>query len=187
MTAGTYKQAHSWRFDCRNVTSLESVNGILSPLLFAATSNRSLHVLDAVSGSICRTIENSHGRSIHSIALPQPSVYAQLDQASYNVFATAAADNCINIWDLRAPTVSLRFTGHTNRRESVQIALSPCLRFLACGSEAKSALLIDLRTGAEVVKYTGYRDVVAGVAFHPLSPQLATAAYDGSVKFYSSP
>ena len=83
--------------------------------------------------------------------------------------------------------MAFRYTGHTNRRESVQIALSPCLRFMICGSEDKSAILVDLRTGNDLVKYTGYRDVVSGVAFHPLSPQVATATYDGSLKFYCSP
>ena len=123
---------------------------------------------------------------MHSIALPQPSVYVQLDQSAYNVFATAATDNCVSVWDLRAPSVCVRYTAHTNRRESVQCALSPCLRYLACGSEDKCAHLVDLRTGAELAKYTGYRDVVSAVAFHPLSPQIATAAYDGTIKFYCS-
>ena len=127
-----------------------------------------------------------HERSIHCIALPQPSVFAQLDQAAYNTFATASMDNSILVWDLRAPTVTYRYTAHVNRREHVRCALSPCLRYMACGSEDKTARLVDLRTGGELMRFTGARDVVSDVAFHPITAQLAVASYDGGVKFYCS-
>ena len=184
---GSYRRAHEWSFsDAKSVTALANINSVLSPLLFSATSDRKLHVLDAARGAVVRSIEASHERAIHCIALPQPSVYAQLDASSYNVFATAAMDNCIVIWDIRSPSVAGRFTGHVNRREHVRCALSPCLRYLACGSEDKAARLVDLRTVTEVTRYTGHRDVVSDAAFHPISAQLATSSYDGSVKFYCS-
>ena len=135
---------------------------------------------------VARSIPGAHDRAIHCIALPQPSVYAQLDQSAYNTFATAAMDNSVLVWDLRSPVVAFRYTDHTNRRENVECALSPCLRYLACGSEDKSARLVDLRTGRGLAKYTGFRDVVSAVAFHPLAPQVAVASYDGSLKFYCS-
>jgi len=184
---GSYRRVHKWSFsDAKSVTALANINSVLSPLLLSATSDRKLHVLDAARGAVVRSIEASHERAIHCIALPQPSVYAQLDASSYNLFATAAMDNCIVIWDIRSPSVAGRFTGHVNRREHVRCALSPCLRYLACGSEDKAARLVDLRTVTEVTRYTGHRDVVSDAAFHPISAQLATSSYDGSVKFYCS-
>jgi WD40 repeat protein len=71
-----------------------------------------------------------------------------------------------------------------NRRERVGVALSPCLRFLATGSEDKSARIVDLVSGSELVKLTGFRDVVSSVAFNPLHPQLAAASFEGGIKFY---
>jgi len=184
---GSYKRAHEWVFPgTKAVTALASVNSTLSPLQFCATSDRNFHVLDAVRGTISRTIDTPHERSIHCIALPQPSVYAQLDQSAYNTFATVSMDNSILIWDLRAPAVTYRYCSHVNRREHVRCALSPCLRYMACGSEDKTARLVDLRTGEELMRYTGARDVVSDVAFHPVTAQLAVASYDGSVKFYCS-
>ena len=116
------KRLHSSRFlqgsaplvvpRLQSVTAIRCVNSVLSPLLFCASSDRSLHVCDTVSGSVTRSIPGAHDRAIHCIALPQPSVYAQLDQAAYNVFATAAMDNSVLVWDLRSPTVGLRYTGH---------------------------------------------------------------------------
>ena len=35
-----------------------------------------------------------------------------------------------------------------------------------------------------MAKLTGHKDVVSGVAFNPIFPQLATCSYDGSVRFY---
>jgi WD40 repeat protein len=37
-----------------------------------------------------------------------------------------------------------------------------------------------------VAKLTGYhRDVVTGVAFHPIHPQLITGSYDGTIKCFT--
>lgn len=68
-----------------------------------------------------------------------------------------------------------------------KIAFSPCLRYLSTGSEDKSARIIDIRTGKELVKLLGHKDVVTSVAFNPLTAQLATCSYDGQVKFYIEP
>ena len=78
-----------------------------------------------------------------------------------------------------------RYTSHVNRREPVQAAVSPCLRYIASGSEDRTARVVDVRTGREMAKLAGqHGDVVSSVAFHPLTAQLATASYDGTVKFY---
>ena len=113
--------------------------------------------------------------------------YLKVHVEAYNLFATAATDNVVSLWDLRAPSVVFRYSGHLNRRECVSIALSPCLRFLATGSEDRSARIVDVRGGKEIAKLQGHRDVVSGVAFNPLFPQLATCSFDGSVKFYVDP
>lgn len=80
-----------------------------------------------------------------------------------------------------------RYNSHINRRESITIALSPCLRYLATGSEDRTARIVDLRGGREIVKLPGHKDVVSGVAFNPLFPQLATCSFDGTVRFYVDP
>lgn len=64
------------------------------------------------------------------------------------------------------------------------------LLLLLKGSEDKTARIYDIRTGKELAKLGGgglHRDVVSSVAFNPLFPQLATASYDGTVKFFIDP
>ena len=156
---------------------------------------------------MARDIASPHDKSVHHIALPTPSVHAPHLLDAYNMFATSAIDNLIVLWDIRfcflaliwncfyhyalvvrAPRSVARYGGHVNRREPVQAAVSPCLRYLATGSEDKSVRMVDLRTGRELLKLAGlHSDVVSAVAFHPLKAQLASVSYDGTVKFYKDP
>lgn len=148
-----------------------------------------LHVLDASTGSTARTLDVSacHDRSIHRICLPSPSLHSSVPLSNYSMFATAAIDNSILLWDLRAPSCTGRYTSHVNRREAIGCAISPCLRFLATGSEDKTARLVDLRMLQDLSRLGGHRDVVSDVAFNPLFPQLATSSYDGTIRFYVDP
>ena len=87
-----------------------------------------------------------------------------------------------------SPHAVARFSAHACRRDPTTIAFSPCMRYLATGSEDKAAYVYDVRrAGAEdaVWKCRGARETVACVAFSPLHPQLATAGFDGCLRFYT--
>ena len=186
---GRYLRAALWGLEpAQQVTALASVNSAKSPLAFCATSDRRLHVLDAAVGCVARSMDCGHDRAVHSIALPAPSVYASLPMDAYDIFATAATDNAVALWDLRTPAVVMRYTGHVNRHcEQVTCALSPCLRYLAVGSEDRAAHVVDVRTGTALARLTGTRDTVTAVAFSQLFPQLAAGSLDGKVRFYIDP
>ena len=72
------------------------------------------------------------------------------------------------------------------RRESVTCSFSPCLQYLGTGSEDRSARVYDIVAGKELVRYPTHRDVVSSVDFNPIVPQIATASFDGTIKFYSA-
>mgnify|MGYP003732484287 FL=1 len=100
----------------------------------------------------------------------------------------AAVDGVVALWDLRSQNAVARFSAHACRRDPTTIAFSPCMRYLATGSEDKAAYVYDVRrAGAEdaVWKCRGARETVACVAFSPLHPQLATAGFDGCLRFYT--
>jgi len=189
---GRYKLVHEWNFSepsqCHSVSAVGCVNQVQSPIILTATSDKMLQVLDAAVGCVARHIPSPHDRSIHCIALPQPSIHVPLLLDAYNMFATSAIDNLIVLWDIRAPRSVARYSSHVNRRESVQAAISPCLRYVATGSEDRSARILDVRTGKELERLAGvHDDVVSSVAFHPLDAQLASGSYDGQVRFYCDP
>jgi WD40 repeat protein len=148
-------------------------------------SYRYISILDATTGSIARAVECGHSRAVHHIALPRPSVHVPLSPDAYNCFLTAATDNAIRLWDLRAPSCVSLLNAHANRREAISCDISPCLRYVATGSEDKSTVIYDIRTGKVLSKLSGARDVVRCVAFHPLLAQLASGSYDGTVRFYA--
>lgn len=132
-----------------------------------------------------RSVDSTHDRPIHSIALPQPSLYSSLPQDNFHVLATSSTDSSIVSWDIRQVRPTFRYAEHVNRREKIQSCYSPCMRYLATGSEDRSARLIDLRMCKEIYKLNGYhRDVVSGVAFHPIYPQIVTCSYDGTIKCF---
>ena len=95
-------------------------------------------------------------------------------------------DGVVALWDVRAARCAAKFANHTNRREpNVGCAFSPCLRYVACGSEDRAAYIYDVRTGTQVAKLPGHGDVVSGVAFNPIHPQFASVSYDGTARFYA--
>lgn len=116
----------------------------------------------------------------------QGSPYVSHPPNAYDLFATAAAGDCIKLWDLRTNRCVRRYEGHLNRVHPCGIALSPCGRFIATGAEDKSAYIFDIRSGTYSHKLTGHTDVVSDVDFHPLTPQLYTASLDGKIQMYSN-
>lgn len=145
--------------------------------------------MDTAVGATAYTTDVTHDKAIHCIALPQPSVHCRVsDPHAYNTFATASTDNSILLWDIRVPSSVCRYSAHVNRREAVKCALSPCMRYLATGSEDRTIRIVDLRTGMRELSKVGsglFKDVVTGVSFHPLHAQLAACSFDGSVKFFT--
>ena len=106
---------------------------------------------------------------------------------SYDLLLSAATDGVVALWDLRSCQRVCRFQGHTARVHPVGVEFSPCLRYVAVGSEDRSAYLYDVRmgSGTYLSKLPGHPDVVTDVAFNPLHPQLATACADGRVRAFA--
>ena len=65
-------------------------------------------------------------RPPHALAAPRSS--------ENDVFASAAVDGVVALWDLRSPHAVARFSAHACRRDPTTIAFSPCMRYLATGS-----------------------------------------------------
>lgn len=69
----------------------------------------------------------------------------------------------------------------------VGLAFSPCMRYLATGSEDKAAYVYDLRTCAMLARLRppgAKAEVVTDVAFHPVKPQLVVGCMDGRLHWY---
>lgn len=116
------------------------------------------------------------------------------------MFATAATDGVVMLWDVRqkAAAVASLQGAHINRRERVGLAFSPCLRWLAVGSEDHAAYIYDLlslqrgplvyhptmRLQADGTEGPLHADAVSALAWHPHRPLLATSSFDGSLRMW---
>ncbi|KAK2522600.1 Wdr27 [Columba livia] len=90
---------------------------------------------------------------------------------AYNLFMTTAAGDGIKLWDLRTLRCERRFEGHSSRCYPCGIAVSPCGRFIASGSDDKYAYIYEMRSSTFSHKLGGHTESVINVAFSPSSPQ----------------
>lgn len=180
------KKVAEWVLDdMQSLTALACMNGsFLSSLVIAAGSDRSLRILDAAVGKTLRVIADAHARPVHTLALPRASCFTSHPSNFYDLLLSSAANSTTHLWDIRADNCVMRFGEHVNRVHQLGVAFSPCMRYVATGSEDRMGYLYDVRTGRCLKKLAGHTDVVTSVAFSPLYSQLATSSYDGTIRFY---
>eukprot|EP00741_Cyanophora_paradoxa_P003060 tig00000663_g2971.t1 len=187
--AGRYRLVKAVQLEAaQSVTALAAPNSFLSGLLFAAGSDRTLAVLDMAHGGACaRLIPDAHARPVHALALRESSPFVSLPPASFDLLLSSAPDSAVRLWDLRQNRCAMRFTGHQCRSSAAPVgcAFSPCGRYVATGSEDRVGYVYEMRTGGVAGRLQGHGDVVSDVAFSPLHPQLATASFDGRIRFFS--
>lgn len=131
------------------------------------------------------SIPDAHERPVHVLRLFEGSASADTPLSGHEIFLSAAVDGSVKLWDLRAATCVRRFGAHTNRLHAVGASISPCLRFVCCGSEDKHAYLFNVGSGGVIDRLSGHTDTVTDVAFSPLHPQLVTSSLDGHLRFYA--
>lgn len=114
---------------------MSCINGFLSHLVLTVGSAKDLCVWDISSGKLLIEKTNIHERLVHHIRLPTISQYCNITPDSLNTFATSALDGKIKLWDLRTMNSVLCLSGHMNNSASVGLSFSPCMRYIATGSE----------------------------------------------------
>ncbi|XP_019383076.1 PREDICTED: WD repeat-containing protein 27 isoform X2 [Gavialis gangeticus] len=112
------------------------------------------------------------------------SAFSTQQPEAYNLFMTTAIGDGIKLWDLRTLRCERRFEGHINRCHPCGIAVSPCGRFIASGSEDKCAYVYEMHSSTFSHKLTGHTESVINVAFNPASAQLTTATLDGKLQLF---
>lgn len=181
----TFRLQHRWPMRrAHHVTCFAAANSFLSPLALLAGSDRSIAVVDLGTGQLALDLPEAHERPVHALRLHEGSAHGDTPTAGHDLFLSCAVDGAVKLWDLRSASCVRRFSAHVNRLHPIGACLSPCLRYVATGSEDRSCYLYDARSGS-LLERLRHSDTVLDAAFSPLHPQLAACALDGTVRFYS--
>uniref|UniRef100_A0A8C3CPN4 WD repeat-containing protein 27 n=1 Tax=Cairina moschata TaxID=8855 RepID=A0A8C3CPN4_CAIMO len=141
-------------------------------IVLTAGSNRALEVFDLNEGRSTAVIPEVHSRSVHQICQNKGSAFSTQQPEAYNLFVTTAVGDGIKLWDLRTLRCERRFEGHSSHCYPCGIAISPCGRFIASGSEDKRAYIYEMHSSTFLHKLGGHRECVVNVGFSPSSPQV---------------
>uniref|UniRef100_A0A8D2PFA1 WD repeat-containing protein 27 n=1 Tax=Zosterops lateralis melanops TaxID=1220523 RepID=A0A8D2PFA1_ZOSLA len=141
-------------------------------IVLTAGSNRALEIFDLNAGCSTAVIQEAHVRSVHQICQNKGSSFSTQQPEAYNLFLTTAAGDGIKLWDLRTLRCERRFEGHSSRCYPCGIAVSPCGRFIASGSDDKYAYIYEMRSSTFLHKLGRHTESVINVSFNPSSPKL---------------
>uniref|UniRef100_A0A3Q2P1J0 WD repeat domain 27 n=1 Tax=Fundulus heteroclitus TaxID=8078 RepID=A0A3Q2P1J0_FUNHE len=156
-----------------DITALSGVNDFLSYIVLVCCSDRSIQVLDMNKGTVGSVVPDAHSRAIHCITQNKGSTFTSQALESYNLFLTSAVTDGVKLWDLRTMRCVRRYENHVNRCHPCSLAISPCGRFIASGSEDKCAYLYDIRSSTYLHKLQRHSDTVLTVAFNPATPEVS--------------
>nr|XP_061794497.1 WD repeat-containing protein 27-like [Nerophis lumbriciformis] len=155
-----------------HITDLSAINDFFSYIVLACASNRSIQVFDMNIGKVAAELPDAHSKAIHCITQNKGSMFSTQAPDLYNLFLTSAVTDGVKLWDLRTLRCVRRYENHVNRCHSCSSAISPCGRFVACGSEDKCAYVYDVRSSSYLHKLQRHSETVLSLAFNPATPQL---------------
>uniref|UniRef100_A0A3B5BLR3 Uncharacterized protein n=1 Tax=Stegastes partitus TaxID=144197 RepID=A0A3B5BLR3_9TELE len=132
---------------------------------------------DMNKGTAAAELPDAHSRAVHCITQNKGSAFSTQAPDSYNLFLTSAVTDGVKIWDLRMLRCVRRYDNHLNRCHPCSLAISPCGRFIASGSEDNCAYIYDIRSSTYLHKLQKHSDTVLSVAFHPAKPEVRIYLY----------
>jgi len=180
-----YKLVQSFEQESKIITNFSCVNSFLSNIVLVCGSAKDLSAYDMNVGKCVRVIEEIHSKPAHTVRINEASPHVTHTGSAYDLFLTSATDSCVKLWDLRSNKCCKRFEGHQNRIHNIGCAFSPCMRYIATGSEDRHGYIYEMRTGTYVKKLALHGEVVSDVDFHPTSPYMVTSCFDGKIRFFS--
>ncbi|XP_069394987.1 WD repeat-containing protein 27 isoform X2 [Paralichthys olivaceus] len=167
-----------------DITALSAVNDFLSYIVLLCGSDRSIQVFDMNRSTVASQLLDAHSRSAHCISQNKGSMFSTQAPDSCNLFLTSAVTDGVKIWDLRTLRCVRRYENHVNRCHPCSSTISPCGRFIATGSEDKSAYVYDVRSSSFLHKLQKHSDTVLSVTFNPATPELLTGTLDGKLRLF---
>ncbi|KAK7201099.1 WD domain, G-beta repeat [Novymonas esmeraldas] len=176
------------------VTSATAVNHFASNLVFLATSEREVQVLDVAADTVLWRHGAAHTRGIYRVATGRTSRYVAADagtSAAEHLFLSASLDSSAVLWDVRTAKPAQLFTQHTNTAlPSLAMEMAPGSGVVAVASQDNAVYMYDLRGGGGGVALDvlrGFDSYATALAWHPLRPALAVGLASGDIHILQPP
>jgi WD40 repeat protein len=175
------------------ITSASAVNHFSSNVVVLATSEKEIQVLDITAGAALWSNSNMHTRTIYRVVLGRNNRYAtSMSTTAAHLFASAALDGTVALWDLRVRSPVQLYTQHSNSAiPSLGLELSPGNEMMAVASQDSRVYVYDIRRGgggggdaAVLTVLQGLDTYVMSIAWHPLQPTLAIGLANGDVQLF---
>ncbi|HYV37333.1 MAG TPA: WD40 repeat domain-containing protein [Gemmataceae bacterium] len=132
------------------------------------TEDKTVHIVDAVTGNEIRRLKDSHEQAIVSIAYSPDGKH----------LASGNLTEPIQLWDVATGKVVRRFE---QQQGGMALKFSADGKTLACGTMDGSVRQWQVETGHELAKMSGYRGWVNAITFSPDCKTLALAGSDSQV------
>ncbi|GET90820.1 hypothetical protein, conserved [Leishmania tarentolae] len=183
-------QAPLYRFSVgkgHSINSATAVNHFASNLVFLATSEKEVQVLDVATNTVLWREGRTHSRGIYRVATDRTSRYAGADigSGSAHLFMSASLDSTAALWDVRMAKPVQLFTQHSNSGiSSLALEVAPGIGVVAVASQDNAVYMYDLRGGGGGVAVDvlrGFDAYVTSLAWHPLRPFLVAGLSSGDV------
>ncbi|TPP43308.1 Patatin-like phospholipase family protein [Leishmania donovani] len=132
------------------ITSATAVNHFVSNLIFLATSEKEVQVLDVAANTVLWREGTTHTRGIYRVATGRTSRYAAagVDSGAAHLFMSASLDSTAALWDVRIAKPVQLFTQHSNTGvPSLALEVAPGIGVVAVGSQDNAVYMYDLRGG----------------------------------------
>lgn len=169
------------------IVAMECINHFASNLVVAATSSKSIHLVDVVAQGVVKSFDEAHTRKIHHLAMCRASRFVEPTccAAAHQLFASAGLDGAVRLWDVRCSEAIQRFALHKNSAlGSLGLAFSPSGSMIAVGSEDQRVYIYDVRHGSIALDELDCSDVPTSCAWHPIEPALAVGLASGQLKLF---
>ncbi|KAG5472434.1 hypothetical protein LSCM1_03833 [Leishmania martiniquensis] len=173
-----------------SITSATALNHFASNLVFLATSEKEVQVLDVVANTLLWREGATHSRGIYRVATGRTSRYATPDVGSSaeHLFMSASLDSTAALWDVRMAKPVQLFTQHCNTGiPSLALEIAPGAGVVAVASQDNAVYVYDLRGGGGALALNvlrGFDSYATSLAWHPLRPVLVAGMASGDVHVF---